>query len=90
MRDPMVQLDDLMKNAVRAGTIQPGEDLAAWQTAARARLETLLGLPFERCDEQFKIEWQKECGEYTERSTGSYNNICNYAFMVMGYKQNRK
>ncbi len=26
-----------------------------------------------------------EYGEYTERSTGSYNNICNYSFMLMGY-----
>ncbi len=31
-----------------------------------------------------------EYGEYTERSTGSYNNICNYSFMVMGYYLNRE
>ncbi len=26
-----------------------------------------------------------EYGEYTERSTGSYNNICNHSFVLMGY-----
>ena len=29
-------------------------------------------------------------GEYAERSTGSYNNICNYSFMVMGYMLDRE
>lgn len=29
-------------------------------------------------------------GEYTERSTGCYNNICNYSFMVMGYYLDRE
>ena len=66
MRDPMTQLTHLMKNAVRNGAIREGEDFSAWQTAARARLETLLGLPFERCDEQFRIEWQKELEDCTE------------------------
>lgn len=31
-----------------------------------------------------------EYGEYTERSTGCYNNICNYAFIVMGYMLDRE
>ena len=31
-----------------------------------------------------------EYGEYTERSTGSYNNICNYSFMIMGYFLDRE
>ena len=31
-----------------------------------------------------------EYGEYTERSTGSYNNICNYSLMVMGYYLDRE
>ncbi|MBR6744246.1 MAG: hypothetical protein IKM00_03405 [Clostridia bacterium] len=31
-----------------------------------------------------------EFGEYTERSAGSYNNICNYSFMVMGYMLDRE
>ncbi len=31
-----------------------------------------------------------EYGEYAERSTGCYNNICNYSFMVMGYMLDRE
>ena len=31
-----------------------------------------------------------EYGEYAERSTGSYNNICNYSFEVMGYMLDRE
>ncbi len=30
-----------------------------------------------------------EYGEYTERSTGSYNNICNFSFMLLGYYLDR-
>ncbi len=30
-----------------------------------------------------------EYGEYTERSTGSYNNICNFSFMILGYYLNK-
>ncbi len=30
-------------------------DLAQWQTTARAKLEELLGLPLQRCDDQFSI-----------------------------------
>ena len=31
-----------------------------------------------------------EYGEYAERSTGSYNNICNYSFMLMGFMLDRE
>ncbi len=31
-----------------------------------------------------------EYGEYTERSTGSYNNICNFSFMLMGFYLGRE
>ena len=31
-----------------------------------------------------------EYGEYAERSTGSYNNICNYSFELMGYMLDRE
>ncbi len=30
-----------------------------------------------------------EYGEYTERSTGSYNNVCNFSFMILGYYLNK-
>lgn len=31
-----------------------------------------------------------ENGEYTERSNGNYNNICNYSFMLMGFMLGRE
>ena len=31
-----------------------------------------------------------EYGQFSERSTGCYNNICNYSFMVMGYMLDRE
>lgn len=66
MRDPMVQMVHLMQNAPRAGAIREGEDFSAWQAAAREKLEKMLGLPFERCEDQFRIESETECAEYTE------------------------
>lgn len=31
-----------------------------------------------------------ETGQYTERSNGNYNNICNYSFMLMGFMLDRE
>lgn len=44
----------------------PGEDFAAWQSAARARLNELLGLPLPACEPDLRIEWQQDMGDYTE------------------------
>lgn len=66
MRDPMVQMVHLMQNAPRAGAIQEGEDFSAWQTKAREKLMKMLGLPLERCEDQFRIEAETECAEFVE------------------------
>ncbi len=66
MNNPMVQHTYLMKNAPRVSAIKPGEDLAVWQQNARKQLEKLLGLPFEACDEQFRILETNTTEEYTE------------------------
>ncbi len=66
MNHPMVQNTYLMKNAPRISAIKPGEDLAVWQEKARKQLEQLLGLPFEKCDEQFRIIETNTNDEYTE------------------------
>ncbi|HAZ20114.1 MAG TPA: hypothetical protein DCY75_08110 [Clostridiales bacterium] len=42
------------------------EDLKKWQKKARKKLNELLGLPFERCDAAFKLEFSKRHKEFTE------------------------
>lgn len=66
MRNPMYQSSLLMQHAPRAAAIKEGQSLTQWQEEARAKLGELLGLPFERCDEQFRIESERVCSEYTE------------------------
>lgn len=39
-------------------------DFNVWQRTAKAKLEELLGLPFEKCDDKFAILSEKDCGEY--------------------------
>ncbi len=51
-------------------------------TGEQEFLDTLEGFLMEGID-------CDEYGEYTERSTGSYNNICNYSFMILGYMLDR-
>lgn len=34
-----------------------GEDFSAWQIKARRRLEELMGLPLEKAEDNFRIEW---------------------------------
>lgn len=41
------------------------EPFAEWQKKAKLKLEELLGLPFEKCDDQFQITAQTECDGYT-------------------------
>ncbi|GHU02437.1 hypothetical protein FACS1894147_04300 [Spirochaetia bacterium] len=42
------------------------EDFSQWQEKARTKLLELLGLPFEKCDEQFHIEYREDRGDFTE------------------------
>ncbi len=66
MNHPMEQHICLMKHALRAGAIRPGEELTAWQKKARKQLEKLLGLPFETCEDQFRVTATRTTDEYTE------------------------
>lgn len=43
-----------------------GEDFSQWQSEAKAKLAELLGLPFEKCDDNFKIEYEEEKEGYKE------------------------
>lgn len=63
---PLAKNREIAKNTVPSMAYDGKEDFAAWQARARAKLEELLGLPFERCDDQLTIEWKKELEEYTE------------------------
>ena len=47
--DPQVRHLNLMKEIKPAYRYQEGEDFAAWQEKARARLAEVLGLPLTRC-----------------------------------------
>lgn len=40
------------------------EDFKEWQKKSRAKLEELLGLPFEKCDDEFKIISEEQCDGY--------------------------
>ena len=64
--DPKVRMVTLMENAPFASRYQKGEDFAAWQKKARARLEEILGLPLEKTDPKFTVEWSGEHETYTE------------------------
>ena len=64
--DPQVRHLNLMREVRPAFRYSEGEDFAAWQRRARARLEQVLGLPLERCEENFRIEWTREEEDKTE------------------------
>ena len=65
--DPQVRMINLMKNVRPAYRMKAGEDFSAWQKRARACLRGLLGLPLERTDPRFRIEWtNNESPDYTE------------------------
>lgn len=67
MRNPMILRTQMLENAPRASAIKEGQSLESWQEVARAKLGELLGLPFKRCeDDQFRIESETVCDEYTE------------------------
>ena len=64
--DPQVRHLNLMREVRPAFRYSEGEDFAAWQRRARVRLEQVLGLPLERCEENFRIEWTREEEDKTE------------------------
>ena len=65
--DPQTRHIELMRHAPRAMAYQPGQDFAEWQSAARARLTQLLGLPLEMpADDCFNIEWERDEADFHE------------------------
>ena len=42
------------------------EKFSAWQNRARKKLTGLLGLPFEKCEEKFQVEYQESRGTFNE------------------------
>jgi dienelactone hydrolase len=54
--DPQVRMLHLMEDVRPALRRREGEDPAAWQTGARARLASLLGLPLERTEPHFRVD----------------------------------
>ena len=65
--NPQVKHIDLMSRIQPSMRWQEGEDVAAWQAKARAKLQELLGLPLEKPEaDNFRIEWTKEEATHTE------------------------
>ena len=64
--NPQVKHLKMMEEVKPSYRYQAGQDFAAWQQEARARLNELLGLPLEKCEENFRVEWTKEEETYTE------------------------
>lgn len=64
--NPQVAHLNLMKEMKPAFRYQEGEPFEAWQEKARARLASVLGLPLEKCEENFRVEWTHEEEDKTE------------------------
>lgn len=58
--DPQERMLELMKNTQPALRKSRNEDFSTWQTKARARLNQLLGLPLEKTEPNFRIEWAND------------------------------
>jgi len=65
--NPQVRMLHLMKDVRPSLRMAPGGDFAAWQEKARRRLNERLGLPLERTEPNFRVEWTNdENPDYTE------------------------
>lgn len=58
--DPQVRNLQLMKDIKPLMRKSRDEDFKAWQEKAGSKLMELLGLPLERAEENFRIEWTKD------------------------------
>lgn len=63
---PLLHNQTLLKQTVPALRYAPGCDFTAWAEESRAKLQELLGLPFQPCDDAFEIETTAEHTEYSE------------------------
>lgn len=57
---------EFFKNIKPALAYDGAENFSEWQNRARAKLNELLGLPFEKCDPMFEIEYVKEYDAHKE------------------------
>ena len=64
--DPRVLHAQLMQSIVPDMRYQAGEDISAWQEKARAKLREVLGLPLQKVEDNFHVEWTKEEETLTE------------------------
>lgn len=65
--NPQVRMLHLMKDVIPAQRMTEDNHFCEWQTKARTRLATLLGLPLTKTEADFRIEWiNDENPEYRE------------------------
>lgn len=64
--NPQIRMLHLMKDVKPRMRMAPGDDFAAWQAKARARLMELLGLPLERTAPNFRVDWTRDNGGFIE------------------------
>ena len=63
--NPQTRMLHLMKDVNPRMRMAAGDDFAAWQAKARARLMELLGLPLERTAPNFRVDWTRDNGDFT-------------------------
>ncbi len=66
-QNPHKKVTGIMKRITPSMRYDGKEDFTSWQKRAREKLSELLGMQyFEKCDEDFKIEFTEEKEKYTE------------------------
>lgn len=64
--NPSLLAAEYMKNNIPTMRYNESDDFADWQKKAREKLNDLLGLPLEKCDAEFEIEYEKQCEDFKE------------------------
>ncbi len=59
-----------------------GGDFGVWQQKARQKLTSLLGLPFEKCDDLLTIEYEQKHDSYNEKGGG----VCRHVIGNEGHR----
>ena len=63
---PLTKEQERLRAAERGMAYRGDEPLADWQQKAREKLTQLLGLPYERCDPRFQVEYRDETEDFYE------------------------
>ena len=63
---PYEKEQERLRATERGMAYRGDEPLADWQKKAREKLAELLGLPYERCDPRFQVEYRDETGDFYE------------------------